>query len=130
MYATELSEKLNGTGVSVYSCHPGVITTELMRYLENVFDEKNADKNFLAKALIKAGGVFFNSALFDPRGGALTQLHLASAGKEGLVNGGFYHPVGREVTPSHPQAQNATLRKMLWTETEKIIGTRKWTGRI
>lgn len=130
MYATELSENLNLTGVSVYSCHPGVITTELSRYLDNVFEEKNANKNFLVKALIKGVGVFFNSALFDPRGGALTQLHLATADKEGLVNGGFYHPVGREMTPSHPQAQNATLRNMLWTETEKIIATRNWTGRI
>ncbi|KAL7518002.1 hypothetical protein ACHAWF_000171, partial [Thalassiosira exigua] len=110
MYATELAHRLNGTGVSVYSCHPGVITSELSRYMEQEMSESSAKKGPLAKALLKVFGALFESAMFDVQGGALTQLHLATARSETLENGGHYHPVGKAVTPLHRQAENETMR--------------------
>ena len=37
LHAKELAKRLEGTGISVYSLHPGAIMTELGRHLENGF---------------------------------------------------------------------------------------------
>jgi hypothetical protein len=66
-------------------------------------------------------GKWFETSLFNPEGGALTQLHLATADPAVLKNGGFYHPVGRPVIPYHPQGSNSTLQTLLWEQTERVI---------
>ncbi|KAL7527758.1 hypothetical protein ACHAWF_002297 [Thalassiosira exigua] len=124
MYATGLAHRLNCTGVSVYSCHPGVITSELSRYMEQEVSESSAKKGPVAKVLLKVFGVVFESAMFDVQGGALKQLHLVTARAETLENGGHYHPVRKAVTPLHRQAENETLRGLLWEETERAIRLR------
>jgi len=96
MYTNELSANLNGTNVSAYSCHPGVIKTELVRYMDPVMIEKQAEQGQVVAFLGKVFTQIFNAALFDAEGGALTQLHLATASKETLVNGAFYHPIGKK----------------------------------
>lgn len=35
MFTRELAKRLQGTGVTVYSLHPGVISTELTRHLSD-----------------------------------------------------------------------------------------------
>lgn len=35
MFTRELAKRLTGTGVTVYSLHPGVISTELSRHLSD-----------------------------------------------------------------------------------------------
>jgi hypothetical protein len=53
---------------------------------------------------------------------ALTKLHLATADQSKLVNGVYYHPIGRFIgDASRPQGDNETLQKFLWSETDKII---------
>jgi hypothetical protein len=42
------------------------------------------------------GARVLESAFFDAHGGALTQLHLATASKDTLVNGANYHPIGKD----------------------------------
>ena len=120
LFAKELASQLNGTGATAYSCHPGVIQTELARYMTAEAESKL--KGWLDAALNKALQSFFNTALFLAPDGALTQLHLATADPSILVNGGFYHPIGKYVeTPIHSQASNETLPSLLWTETERMI---------
>lgn len=124
MYARELSSQLNGTGVSAYACHPGIIATELTRYMDPVMQESQAKKGYFARLPGQVGALVFQSALFDAYGGALTQLHLATASEDTLVNGANYHPIGRVVHPLHPQGDNETLRQLLWHETNKAIQQR------
>ncbi|KAL7545736.1 hypothetical protein ACHAWF_009089 [Thalassiosira exigua] len=124
MYAGELARRLDGTGVSAYSCHPGIIRSDVMRHLNKKMEADSAKNGRLVKALLKVLGAIFESAMFDVKGGSLTQLHLATAPAEALENGGHYHPVGKLVAPSHPQARNETLGALLWEETDKAIEMR------
>lgn len=121
MYARELAKYLNGTGVTVYSLHPGVITTELSRYMEPVMQQDAEQQGLAMSLLLKLFGLLFQMSNFDAKGGALTQLHLATAKEEDLVNGGFYHPIGRHTAPTHGQGLNETLASMLWEETKLAI---------
>lgn len=124
MYAKELSNQLNGTGISVFSLHPGVILTELSRYMAPVMQEDAEQQGATASFFLKLFGSLFELSNFDSKGGALTQLHLATANEEELVNGGFYHPIGKHTNPTHPQSSNGTLARMLWEETEAAIKQR------
>ena len=120
LFAKELAKQLNGTGVTAYSCHPGVIQTELSRYM--IAEAESKQKSWLEEAISTALLSFFNTALFSAPDGVLTQLYLATAGPSSLVNGGYYHPIGKYIeTPTHPQASNGTLPSILWTETERMI---------
>lgn len=103
-FTKELAARLNGTGVTAYSCHPGVIVTELGRDLEKVMLTEMAEKGFLATFAGTLLGGFFQLSNFKAEDGALTQLHLATADPSKLVNGAFYHPIGRLVgNAMHPQ---------------------------
>ncbi|KAL7537958.1 hypothetical protein ACHAXR_008170 [Thalassiosira sp. AJA248-18] len=124
MWASEMSHQLNRTGVSVYSCHPGVIRSDLTRYMEQEMNSQTAGQGEVAKFVSKILASFFDSIIMGVETGALTQLHVATAAKDTLVNGGHYHPIGRHVTPAHPQARNDTLREKLWMETERAIQLR------
>lgn len=121
MYTKELASHLNGTGVTAYAVHPGVITTELGRYMTPVLEKDLQSKDIVQRMIGTFFSMLFTSSLLDVPGGALAQLHLASAPIDDLVNGGFYHPIGKHVLPSHPQASNETLAKMLWVETDRAI---------
>lgn len=121
LYAKQLSQKLNGTGVSVYSLHPGVILTELSRYMEPVIKKDVEQQGMMMVIIFKLFGMLFQMSNFDSKGGALTQLYLATANEDQLVNGGYYHPIGKLVNPSHPQGLNETLAQILWEETDSAI---------
>jgi retinol dehydrogenase-12 len=121
MYTRELAKQLNGTNISAYSLHPGVILTELSRYMAPVMEEDARKEGVIASTLFKFFGKVFEMSNFDAKGGALTQLHLATADEADLVNGGFYHPVGKKVDPLHPQGLNETLSSILWKETQRAI---------
>ena len=122
MFANELSSTVfKDTGVTAYSLHPGVIRTELGRYMEGEMFVSFKGKGWmedLAKAFADA---LFSLPTFNAQDGALTQLHVATAPAEDLVNGGLYHPIGSHVTPLHPQGSNKDLQRRLFAETEAII---------
>jgi retinol dehydrogenase-12 len=122
LFARELASRLNGTGVTSYSCHPGVIMTELGRYMEAENIEAEKAQGLLAILLSNLLGQFFQLSFFKAEDGALTPLHLATADERTLVNGAFYHPIGRVMgNGNHPQGGNETLRKVIWTESEHMI---------
>lgn len=121
MYTQELAKRLEGTGVTAYSCHPGVINTGIIRHLTVELEEQRAQMGFVTKSLDYVKHMVFDYAMLDVKGGALTQLHLSTAPKDSLVNGAYYHPIGRVVELKHSQARNETLVQLLWDETQKAI---------
>ena len=113
---------MEGTGVTAYSCHPGIIATDLSRYMD--IERTRAQQGSPVAALGNVVlGTIFSQVMFTPRAGALTQLHLATADTSTLVNGGYYIPVGEHTAPSHPKAADAALRKQLWAKTEEAIAS-------
>lgn len=116
LFAREFASRMEGTGVAAYSCHPGTIKTELGRYMITEVEKE------IGELMSTAVDKFMTLGLFTAEDGALTQLHLSTADPTKLVNGGFYHPIGRfQVTTMHPQGSNETLQKMVWTESERMI---------
>lgn len=124
MWAKALADRVNNTGVVVYSVHPGLIVSELSRYMEKELmsnDTSNSMQSILMKILMSV----FTNAMFSTKDGALAQLHLATAPVDSLVNGGFYHPIGRLTKPFHKTGMDDNLRDELWEETQNAIRLRK-----
>lgn len=122
LFAKELAEQLREQQVTAYSCHPGIIISDLTRYLASDMEERAKKGPWWNRVLMLVFGKYFELAQMQTSDGALTQLHLAVANTTDLVNGGFYHPVGRlKGNPRHMQGSNETLQKQLWRETERMI---------
>jgi len=123
LFVKELATQLNGTGVTAYSCHPGIVVTKQSRYME-----ENQDEEFQAvgwwRNQIMAKFVFkwIGQMQFTVMDGALTQLDLAVSDTRKFVNGAYYHPIGKLIgNATHPQGSNATLQRQLWEETSRMI---------
>mmetsp|Transcript_22190 Transcript_22190/g.52182 ORF Transcript_22190/g.52182 Transcript_22190/m.52182 type:complete len:423 (+) Transcript_22190:231-1499(+) len=123
LFAKELAARYSTEGVTAYSCHPGVIKSELSRYMVENTEKELESASWFAKMATQLFGQYFELAMMDTPDGALTQLHLATSPRDEIVNGGFYHPVGRLMKdgPKHPQGSNETLQQFVWTETERMI---------
>jgi retinol dehydrogenase 12 len=121
LFAKELAARLEGTNVTAYSLHPGVIHTDLSRYMDPVVQEQLNEQPWLQRIVSTAFFGIFQCAMMDSKVGAYTQLHVATADVDTLVNGAFYHPIGKVAPSNHPQGGNQTLQTMLWLETERVI---------
>eukprot|EP00554_Chaetoceros_debilis_P013114 CAMPEP_0194121416 /NCGR_PEP_ID=MMETSP0150-20130528/46998_1 /TAXON_ID=122233 /ORGANISM="Chaetoceros debilis, Strain MM31A-1" /LENGTH=398 /DNA_ID=CAMNT_0038813845 /DNA_START=134 /DNA_END=1330 /DNA_ORIENTATION=- len=120
LFAKEFASRLEGTGVTAYSCHPGVIITDLANDMD-AYMKKNAG-GYFAGLMNAAFSKWFAMSNMNAADGALTQLHLTTADPSKLVNGAHYHPIGRVLEGSrHAQGRNETLQKLVWTETERMI---------
>jgi len=114
LFANELASRFNGTGVTSNSLHPGMIKTELGRYVE-----EQIKKSFVL-TLFSPIFALFNTAMMDPNAGALTQLYVATAPELKDVTGKYFQPIAKEGKVSL-LAQNITLQKELWEYSEKLI---------
>jgi len=122
LFARELAERLETKGVSAYSCHPGVIATELSRYMEAETAAEAKANGAIAAALNDFLMSIFSRALLTPPDGALTQLYLSSTTTiPAKYNGGFFVPIATPAKATHPQAHNTTLQKELWKFTETMV---------
>mmetsp|Transcript_35347 Transcript_35347/g.69608 ORF Transcript_35347/g.69608 Transcript_35347/m.69608 type:complete len:167 (+) Transcript_35347:916-1416(+) len=121
MFAAELATRTSGTGVTAYACHPGVIESDLARYMDPVLKEEARKDGLVSEYAGKIFGPLFAASMFNTEDGALNQLYLARAEGRELVNGAFYHPIGSVTEATHPQASNATLRSLLWEKTKKVL---------
>lgn len=123
LFARELAHRLEGTGVSAFSCHPGIIVTELGRYMAAQMGAEAAAAGEFAKAANSFGGMLMNSAMLSAADGALTQLYLATSPALPF-NGGYYVPIATVAEPKHPQARNLTLQTLLWETSEAVIAAK------
>jgi retinol dehydrogenase-12 len=101
LFSAELGRRLEGSGVTTYSLHPGVVATEVWRSLPRPL-----------VWLLKL-------ALISPEKGAQTTLHCAvSVGA--AAETALYYDECRPKKPSRP-ARDAGLAKTLWEQSESWL---------
>lgn len=101
LFSAELGRRLQGTSVSTYALHPGVVDTEIWRAVPS-----------WARPLLKLRG------LITPEEGARTTLHCAMHAPQSET--GMYYAECKPITPS-PLGQDAGLAKTLWEYSEKCL---------
>lgn len=109
LFCRELAERLQGTGVTVYSLHPGVIRTELGRHL---FPTLALWKKIIVMPLMLL--------IKSPWEGAQTTIYCAV--DESLADkSGLYYS---DCAPKRPasQATDAAAAKRLWELSASMVG--------
>lgn len=101
LFSAELSRRLQGTGVTTYSLHPGVVATDVWRTLPGPIE-----------SLIKL-------FMISVEEGALTTLHCALSDEAGKQTG-LYYDKEKPKTPNQA-AQDLALAKQLWERSEAWI---------
>jgi len=105
LFTYELSKRLEGTGVTVNSLHPGAVAT-------NIWKSPMGPFSFL--------GNISRLFLLSPERGAETPVYLASSPEVDGATGRYYDHM-REKQSSTESYDRATAEK-LWDESEKLTG--------
>jgi NAD(P)-dependent dehydrogenase (short-subunit alcohol dehydrogenase family) len=105
LFTRELARRLEGTGVSANSLHPGFVAT---RFGDNNGGRPSAVFGFLKKFAI------------SPEKGAATIIYLATSDETAAITGQYFYKC-RVATPSK-QAQDDESAKRLWQETARLAG--------
>lgn len=101
LFAAELGRRLQGTGVTTYSLHPGVVATEVWR-------EVPAPFNRLIKLF-----------MISEEEGAATTLHCALSAQAGQQTGLYYDKC--KVKQPTAAARDVALAQKLWAESERWV---------
>ncbi|XP_039255571.2 retinol dehydrogenase 14-like [Styela clava] len=113
LFARELSRKLEGTGVTCNSVHPGLVKTELGRHFMNKEGTWNTIKYYLVFPFVK---MIFKT----PEQGAQTSIYCAVAPELNQVSGKYFADC--KIEEEAPAAKNDEDAKRLW---ELSL---EWTG--
>ncbi|XP_043933846.1 retinol dehydrogenase 13-like isoform X2 [Protopterus annectens] len=113
LFTRELAVRLAGTGVSVYSLHPGVVRTELGRHIFPTFA--------LWKRMLGAPLLLF--MMKTPLQGAQTTIHCATADDKDLISGTYFS----DCAPKEPapQAKDDEAARKLWELSAQMVGLDK-----
>jgi retinol dehydrogenase 12 len=107
LFTRELARRLEGTGVTANSLHPGTVRTGFGR---------DGDVSGLFAIGIRIGGVFFKS----PAQGARTSIHVASAPDLETTTGEYF--VSRRVSKPSAAARDDEAARRLWEVSEQLVG--------
>ena len=113
LFANELARRLEGTGVTANSLHPGTVRTGF---------GGDGDVKGLFALGIKIGAPLFMS----PAKGALTSVYLASSPEVATVSGKYFAKC-KPKTPK-PQAQDAEAARRLWDASEVLVSKHSTQG--
>jgi len=102
LFTRELARRWQGSGVTSYALHPGVVDTAIWRRVPQPL------RWLITRFMISA------------EEGARTTIHCATAPELGRSSGRYYERE-REATPS-PTAQDDALGAALWDESERMVG--------
>ena len=106
LFSRSLSRKLEGTGVTVNSLHPGAVMTDLQRHINPVL-------KYLSSPLQH---IFFKTAV----NGAQTQIALALDPDLEKVSGKYFRDC-KEVDPTS-RAKDDDMAEWLWKTSEEWVG--------
>jgi len=112
LHAAELGRRLQGSGVTTYAVHPGVVQTEIWRYV----------KWPLRPLIIKL------RKLITVEEGALTTLHCARAPQRARETGLYYSDSQPE--PASEAGQDMALARELFERSEQWVGVKSVAGEI
>jgi NAD(P)-dependent dehydrogenase (short-subunit alcohol dehydrogenase family) len=104
MFTRELARRLDGTGVTAYCFHPGLVATG--------FNRNNG-------AVMSAAMVIIAPFSRSPRKAAQTLVWLADSPDVSKQSGGYYED--RALAVSSRQAQDPTLARRLWEVSEAQV---------
>ena len=102
LYSAELARRLEGTGVTTYSLHPGVVASDIWREVPGIF-----------QPIIKL-------FMISTEEGARATLHCAMSEEAGEETGLYYDQKGRKKKPKAP-AEDKELAAELWRRSEEWI---------
>jgi len=103
LFTKELARKLEGTTVTTYAVHPGVVATDVWRKIPGPF-------RWLMKRF-----------MISPQQGATSSLRAATAPELASETGRYYHADGKEKRPAK-LADDVELAHKLWQRSAE------WTG--
>src|SRR6202140_222576 len=110
MFTRELARRLEGTGVTAYCFHPGLVATG--------FNRNNG-------ALMSAAMVIIAPFSRSPRKAAQTLVWLADSPDVSNQSGGYYED--QALALSSRQAQDPALARRLWEISEEQVGPKTAT---
>lgn len=102
LFARRLAKELEGSGVTTYALHPGVVATEVWRHTPGWLQ-------FLAKPFMRS-----------PEDGAATTLYCATSATCAQQSGRYY--VDCALAPTSVIAQDDALADRLWAESLRWVG--------
>jgi NAD(P)-dependent dehydrogenase (short-subunit alcohol dehydrogenase family) len=105
LFTRELARRLDGTGVTANSLHPGTVRTGF---------GKDGDTRGLFAIGVKIGGVFFKS----PAQGAKTSLHVASSPAVEGVSGEYF--MNSRLSKPSAAARDDDAARRLWEISEQL----------
>jgi NAD(P)-dependent dehydrogenase (short-subunit alcohol dehydrogenase family) len=105
LFTTELTRRLEGTGVTVNALHPGFTNTG--------FGKNNSG------LLMKIIGVVVPLIARSPEEGAKTSIYLASSPEVQSITGKYF--VDCKVTQPAPQAADSAVAKKLWDVSAELV---------
>ncbi|XP_025192053.1 retinol dehydrogenase 12-like isoform X2 [Melanaphis sacchari] len=114
LFSKELSRKLEGTGVNVYSLHPGIIFTELTRTLEQVY----------FPGMLFLGRIILYPWAKNPKQGAQTTLYCSIDEKTAAETGLYYSDC--KVKQPSASARDPELAKKLWETSIEMVGLKDY----
>uniref|UniRef100_A0A8D0B0T8 Dehydrogenase/reductase 13 n=1 Tax=Salvator merianae TaxID=96440 RepID=A0A8D0B0T8_SALMN len=106
LYARELANQLEGTGVTCYALHPGLVNTHLFSSLAD----------WLSTLFLPISWLFFRS----PTDGAQTLIYCAT--QEGIEGFSGRYFANCQLKEPRPHARDDGVAKKLWEFTEKMGG--------
>ncbi len=105
LFTNELARRLQGTGVTVNSLHPGMVRTG--------FGRNNGGMMRLIMPVIQRFGI-------SEEEGAQTSIYLASSPEVEGVTGKYFDK--SKATPSSPESYDEAAQKRLWAVSEELTG--------
>jgi len=109
LFTKELARKGEGSGVTSYALHPGVVNTEMTRHIKDTYGSCVA-------CLVPLHGLFIRT----PESGAQTTIYCAVEESISEHSGRYYSDC-REVSPAG-QAEKIEDAKRLWDISEELTG--------
>ena len=113
MHASALARRLENTGITVYSLHPGVIATELSRHLEDRFG-----------CLFRLTKPVFEWVIKTPFHGAQTTLYCCLEEKLSAVSGLYYSDCAEKALWNR-FATSKEEQEKLCALSEELVGLKK-----
>ncbi|XP_041649439.1 retinol dehydrogenase 13 [Cheilinus undulatus] len=109
LFSRELARRLNGSGVSAFSLHPGVIRTELGRHVHSSFPLLGALLSLPSLLLMKT-----------PWQGSQTTLYCALTPGLEAKSGSYFSDCAEKQTA--PEGRDDAVARKLWEESARLVG--------